>query len=202
MSFYQIKSILFIFENSRPKNSNEVQQKSFAMSKSTIKVSFETCWALCKKPHIFSWSRSKFTFFGSTLYQWWWWRWCRGWLMVVEVVVLTYRAVKVMVVSLSAFELSPMPNIPQLSIALSKESLAKLPNEELHRHLLHHHRHRSHPRRRHCNYRHHRRWCSGVPYPCHPHKKPPPPPPPPPPSPLKNLTRLARTPCQIRVCQR
>ena len=39
------------------------------MSKNTVNDLFETCWTPCNKPHLSSWSRSKFTFFWSTPYQ-------------------------------------------------------------------------------------------------------------------------------------
>ena len=35
------------------------------MSIITIDVLFETCWTPCKKPHLSSWSRTRFTFFWS-----------------------------------------------------------------------------------------------------------------------------------------
>ena len=38
------------------------------MSNITIDVFFETCWTPCKKPHLSSWSRLRFTFFWSTPY--------------------------------------------------------------------------------------------------------------------------------------
>ena len=42
--------------------------QNFAISNFTIDVLFETCWTPCKKLHVSSWSRTKFTFFWSTLY--------------------------------------------------------------------------------------------------------------------------------------
>ena len=42
--------------------------QNFAMSNITIDVLFETSWTPCKKPHLSSWSRTRFTFFWSTLY--------------------------------------------------------------------------------------------------------------------------------------
>ena len=43
--------------------------QNFAMSIFTVDVFFETCWTPCKKPHLSSWSRKRFTFFWSTPYQ-------------------------------------------------------------------------------------------------------------------------------------
>ena len=42
--------------------------QNFAITKNTIDVLFETCWTPCKKPHLSSWSRSKFVLFWYTLY--------------------------------------------------------------------------------------------------------------------------------------
>ena len=43
--------------------------QKFAMSKNTSNMLFRTCWTLCKKPHLSTWSRSRYTFFWMTRYQ-------------------------------------------------------------------------------------------------------------------------------------
>ena len=42
--------------------------QKFAMSKNTSNMLFKTCWTLCKKPHLSTWSRSRYTFFWMTRY--------------------------------------------------------------------------------------------------------------------------------------
>ena len=42
--------------------------QKFAMSKNTSNMLFEPCWTLCKKPHLSTWSRSRYTFFWMTRY--------------------------------------------------------------------------------------------------------------------------------------
>ena len=71
--YYTLLQFWFIFNNFKnlcSKNLHEIQQKiqNFAMSKITIDVLFETCWTPCKKPHVSSWSRTKFTFFVHPIY--------------------------------------------------------------------------------------------------------------------------------------
>ena len=44
--------------------------QKFAMSENTSNVLFGTCWTPCKKPHISTWSRSRYTFFWMTRYIW------------------------------------------------------------------------------------------------------------------------------------
>ena len=53
-----------------PKIPMKYSQKgqNFAMSNITIDVLFEICWTPYKKPHLSSWSRTRFTFFWSTPY--------------------------------------------------------------------------------------------------------------------------------------
>ena len=65
-----------------PMKYSKIGQK-FAKSKNPSNMLFETCWILCKKPHFFMWSRSRYTFFWMTRYlllSWWrgWCLWTRG----------------------------------------------------------------------------------------------------------------------------
>ena len=67
INFNSFSTTLKIYAPKVPMKYSKNNQ-NFAMSKITIDVLFETCWTPCKKPHISSWSRTRFTFFWSTLY--------------------------------------------------------------------------------------------------------------------------------------
>ena len=58
---------IFCFPKIPIKYSKKCQK--FAMSKNISNMLFKTCWTLCKKPHLSTWSRSRYTFFWMTRYR-------------------------------------------------------------------------------------------------------------------------------------
>ena len=72
--FYQVESILFHLQQLQKKNFPKIPMKyskngqKFTMSENTSNVLFGTCWTPCKKPHVSTWSRSRYTFFWMTRY--------------------------------------------------------------------------------------------------------------------------------------